>query len=255
MFNENIMNYFNIKFKKVRATNANLFCVGSILNSIIVSLSKKNHISLECNIIGAGLSEIPEKEEVLAKKMNIYALRGNLTKEILEKLSQTKINCTLADPGLLLSYIYPCDNKEKTHKVGIIPHFEDKNDELLKNIQLEKYNWKIIDIENDIQQIVQDINSCECILSSSLHGLIFSDSFNIPNRQIILSKRKNLFKYQDYYSSYNLDTQHVYYDLHNEIITDVDIDIIIKEYAIKKSDIENKQQGLIKAFEDYKQNL
>lgn len=254
MFNENVLNFFNIKFKKVRATNANLFCIGSILNSI-VQPPNNSQKTLECSIIGAGFSEFPNKDEVLTKKTKIYALRGNMTKELLENLSNTTINCTLADPGLLLSHIYPYDKKEKTHKVGIIPHFEDKNDELLKNIQLEKYSWKLIDIENDIAQIVKDINSCECILSSSLHGLIFSDSYNIPNKQIILTKRKDLFKYQDYYSSYNLDTKYTYYDLHNEIVTDADIDIIIKNYAIKKCDIENKQQGLIKAFEDYKQNL
>ena len=254
MLNEHIMNYFNIKFKKVRATNANLFCVGSILNSIVVSPSKKNQMNKECNIIGAGLSEIPQEIEVLAKKMNIYALRGNLTKEILERLSQTKISCTLADPGLLLSHIYPCDNKDKIYKVGIIPHFEDKGDFLLNNIQLEKYSWKIIDIEADIEKFVQDINSCECILSSSLHGLIFSDSFNIPNRQIILSKRKGLFKYQDYYSSYDLELLHIY-DLNSEIITDAEIDTILNEYVIKKCDVKNKQQSLIKAFEDYKQAL
>ena len=51
--------------------------------------------------------------------------------------------------------------------------------------------------------------SCEAIISSALHGLIAADSFFFPNRWIKLSD--NLmggdFKFNDYYSVYDIDIQ------------------------------------------------
>lgn len=254
IFNEHIMKYLGIKFKKVRATNANLFCIGSILNSIIISPENGKHNSNECHILGAGLMEMPKEEDVLAKKIKVYALRGNLTKKSLEKLDKTEFNCVLADPGLLISYLYPCNIDVKPYKVGIIPHFKDKNDEFLNNIQLEKYNYKIIDIEANIEQIIQDINSCECILSSSLHGLIFSDSYGVPNRQILLTKRRTLFKYEDYYSSFNQNLPQII-DLSVEKVTDEVINKVIEEYSIKKEDVTIKQEDLIKALKNYAEEV
>ena len=250
MFNINIMRYLGLEFKKVRATNANTYCIGSILNSIVVQPKLNNQKNKICNILGAGFSNIPEQSEILAKNIKVYALRGKLSKEILENLTQKNIDCILADPGLLVSYLYPYYTTTKLHKVGIIPHFEDKNDILLKNIQLNKYNYKIIDIEDDIETIAKDINCSECILSSSLHGLIFSDSFGIPNRQISLSKKKNNFKYKDYYSSFNQNLPRII-DLQQEIITDETIDEILNSYTCKKEKVKEKQNELLETFEKF----
>ena len=52
--------------------------------------------------------------------------------------------------------------------------------------------------------IIDKICSCEFIVSSSLHGLIVSDSYNVPNLWASFPKDNingGLFKYKDYFSS------------------------------------------------------
>jgi pyruvyltransferase len=43
---------------------------------------------------------------------------------------------------------------------------------------------------------------CKIVLSSSLHGLVLADSFQIPNKRIVLSNNiiGGDFKFKDYYS-------------------------------------------------------
>ena len=49
--------------------------------------------------------------------------------------------------------------------------------------------------------IVDEIVSCENIVSSSLHGLVLSDVYKIPNVWVSFNNRKNPYKYLDYYES------------------------------------------------------
>jgi hypothetical protein len=55
---------------------------------------------------------------------------------------------------------------------------------------------------------LKSIDECECILSSSLHGIIFADSLSMPNCWVSLSEFKpaKKYKFNDYYSAYGLET-------------------------------------------------
>ena len=60
----------------------------------------------------------------------------------------------------------------------------------------------ILDIE-DTENFIQNICLCEIIASSSMHGLIFSDSLGISNTWLKFTDRIHgeHFKFHDYYSS------------------------------------------------------
>lgn len=60
-------------------------------------------------------------------------------------------------------------------------------------------------IYNVWHDIIDQINECEFIISSSLHGLIISDAYNIPNVWAVFSDKivGGEFKYKDYYASVN----------------------------------------------------
>ena len=67
---------------------------------------------------------------------------------------------------------------------------------------------------NTIEQIAylyivspEDIDKCDFILSSSLHGIIVADSFNIPNAWIYLTDKVigKGFKFHDYFSAIGIN--------------------------------------------------
>jgi pyruvyltransferase len=135
-----------------------------------------------------------------SKPKEILAVRGKLTYQNLMNKG-FKAPMIFGDPGLLIKkYSDPITN-EKKYNLGIIPHNSEKHLKVIEQFKCIP-DVKIIDIE-DVNNFLPDLLSCRYIASSSLHGLIFSDSFQIPNIWISLSDKifGGYFKYHDYYSS------------------------------------------------------
>ena len=69
-------------------------------------------------------------------------------------------------------------------------------------------NTHIIDIcTDDFNHLFEEILSCEFIISSSLHGIIFAHSFGIPAFHIICNETVPTiddFKFKDYYSIWSI---------------------------------------------------
>lgn len=137
----------------------------------------------------------------MTRPSKIFAVRGPLTRDRLVKsgISAPKI---FGDPALLLPRVYsPSVNKK--YEIGIIPHYVDKRSEIINTCSKIK-NIKIIDVQQkSMESIIDDILSCEIILSSSLHGLIVADAYNIPNIWIKISNKLvgGSFKFNDYFKS------------------------------------------------------
>ena len=136
------------------------------------------------------------------KKGIIKIVRGPLTRK---RLLEIGCYCPpiYGDPGLLLPLYYN-PTVTKTHKLGIIPHHIH-----YKTIN-EMYNnstdIKVINLINkNIELVIDDILRCERIISSSLHGLIISDAYNIPNKWVKFNNeiRGDDTKFYDYFLSVN----------------------------------------------------
>lgn len=148
-------------------------------------------------ILGSGWSRDSITNFPFAK---IKGVRGYLTKDSL----QINKNIIIGDPGLLMSDIFPCHLKPK-FQIGIIPHESEINDPRLKRLK-QVLGDKITIInpcDKKATNILKKINECQYIVSSSLHGLIISDSYSIPNGRIKLNELddSNDYKFRDYYSS------------------------------------------------------
>lgn len=146
---------------------------------------------------GSGFKSINSKVKVKPKK--ILAVRGPLTRENFMKQG---IDCpeVYGDPALLLPKVY-YPKVSKKYSVGIIPHYVDKNTHLLKKLTKDsKVTFKIIDIEDKIENIIENILSCELIISSSLHGLIVADAYGIQSLYVRFSDKISggNFKFKDY---------------------------------------------------------
>nr|QBK89378.1 MAG: polysaccharide pyruvyl transferase [Mimivirus LCMiAC02] len=147
-------------------------------------------------VYGSGIRDIDQN----INKGIIKIVRGPLTKKRL-----LKIGCycppIYGDPGLLLPLYYNPKIKKK-YKLGIIPHYihYDKINEIYKN---EESIIIINLINKNIEEVINQILSCECTISSSLHGLIVSDAYNIPNKWIQFDNKiyGDNTKYYDYFLS------------------------------------------------------
>jgi hypothetical protein len=126
--------------------------------------------------------------------LDVRALRGPATEK---KLG---VRCDVfGDPALLASRIWPAP-PYKTHHIGIMPHYTDMDSPELEQVRRRFPDAKIISVENQVDQVVSEIASCELILSSSLHGLIVADSYGIPNYRLVLGGKLTGgdFKFIDY---------------------------------------------------------
>ena len=167
----------------------NYAVIGSILQ-----WSKKNSI-----VWGAGFIS-PTK--TFYKPKEVLAVRGPLSRKI---FLENAIDCpeVYGDPALILPLIY-YPKIEKKYKYGIIPHYYDFNHEWVNSMKNQK-DVLVIDlmVYTDYQLVVNQILSCEKILSTSLHGVIVSDAYKVPNIHISISDKVmgSEFKFEDYYQS------------------------------------------------------
>ena len=143
-----------------------------------------------------------DRDFVLPQK--ICSVRGRKTYEFLKNRG---IECpsVFGDPALLLPRFYTPKRMEKRYKLGVIPHVIDWDYDVMRKIRKERNDILVIDLAHYDKwtDVIDQICSCEAIASSSLHGLIVSDAYNVPNCWITLSGKISggLFKYFDYFSS------------------------------------------------------
>lgn len=185
--------------KKVRLFNTllrkrgkeNLLAIGSIV---------ENFCNDESVIWGSGAMYGDRPLQHKPKK--VCAVRGKLTRDYF--LSQG-VDCpeVYGDPALLFPTFYTPTAKKK-YKLGIIPHYRDFNLPHIKTFRDAHLDVLFIQLQGYTcwQDIINQICSCERIVSSSLHGIILSDAYGIPNARMICSDaiEGGDFKYKDYMS-------------------------------------------------------
>lgn len=171
------------------------------IGSILTLFPIKNSI-----IWGSGI--ISEKAPIKGRPQEVRAVRGPLTRQ---RLLDQGINCpeVYGDPALLLPFFYKPFIKKK-YSLGIIPHYTDQHNPLWKNLYKE-IDVLVIDIRcyEHWLDFIDQICQCETIASSSLHGLIVSEAYGIPNLWIKLkgSKLTDDFKYHDFFLSIGRDRE------------------------------------------------
>ena len=178
-----------------------------------------------------------------------YAVRGRLTKErLIEKGIEVSNDIKLVDPGLMVSKIYDIGNVTKKYKIGIIPHYVDED----RIVQLYGDKYRIISMKtSDVQNLCRQIMECEMIISSSLHGIIFSHSLGVPAYHIELSKLQegDNFKFKDYYSCYDSNPTYKTFKCEDYVIPFNNIVNYDSQNRVKsnptKSDILKKQNDFL----------
>ena len=167
-------------------TRPNLIGAGSIL-----------HWSDRKSIVwGTGL--ISESTKLRSAPARIVAVRGHLTRQ---RLAEQGIHCPglVGDPGSLISDLFAVDRPPQG--VGIVPHYVDRDAPFVAEC-LER-GAVLIDPFSPLETYLTAIASCEVIVSSSLHGIVFAHAYGRPAVWVTLSSGVigGRFKFLDYWSS------------------------------------------------------
>jgi pyruvyltransferase len=139
---------------------------------------------------GAGFSW--EHAQPYDHNAQYIAVRGNLSAERLEKSVKY-----VGDPALLLPLLYTPPAGKK-YLYGIIPHWSEVEHYINRYPDIH-----IIDPFQSVTDFIDDLVSCEKVISSGLHGLIVADAYGIPNAWHA-GAPKDWFKYFDYYTTTDL---------------------------------------------------
>ena len=228
--------------------NCNFIGVGSVLE-------KLEEAPEDVTIWGAGF--MYEESRFSLTKQNILAVRGKLSASHLIGLSKkegpgSNFPCAIGDPGLLINRTDKA--LPKRYKIGFIPHYIDRSNENSKYIRsLEGIHY--IDIMQEPSSFIKDISQCEYVISSSLHGIVAADAFEIPNLHVLLSPKVFglNYKFRDYYSAFDQD--HKFVDLQSLQPREISVRRLlnsIQDNYQKKPNMQELEDGLIKSFEEWK---
>lgn len=134
------------------------------------------------------------------RRAKYLAVRGPLTRE---KVLSCGGECppVYGDPALLLPLVFLASPKKKT-KVTIIPHYVDY--QRVKEAVKDNQEIDVIKMMTaDFDTTLQEINSSNFVISSSLHGLILAVAYDIPCLWVEFSD--GIFgddvKYYDFFAS------------------------------------------------------
>jgi pyruvyltransferase len=195
-FGDLITPYINNKYcKNSMITYVEDSYIGTkiISTGSIIRLCNNNTI-----VYGSGIRDISQK----VNNGLIISVRGPLTFNNYNK-QHNLIHCAYGDPGLLMPLFYNPPIINKSYELGIIPHYVDYN-----NIVSMYKNDKVLIInllDGNIENVINQILNCKNIISSSLHGLIVSDAYKIPNLWIKYDNKikGDDTKFHDYFNSVN----------------------------------------------------
>lgn len=153
---------------------------------------------------GSGAIDLKQTTRFI-KQNKYHAVRGPMTRD---RIIKTGGDCPeiYGDPSMLLPILFPKNNiRNLSHsEISILPHWVDLD--VVKGYDNSQDNSiKIIDIRSEAMKVLSEIASSNILLTSSLHGVIVGEAYDIPTLFVEFGTRLygGKFKFYDYFSSTN----------------------------------------------------
>jgi len=140
------------------------------------------------------------------------AVRGNLTKA---QFQNDMTSTAIGDGGLILENVYKPKKQLHRYKLGVFPNYVDivnMRDDPIEEFKIFKQypnDVLLIDPRNYVETVLDQLCSCDNIITSSLHGAVASDSYEINygifesrETQIAIHRLQGSFKFRDYFSAF-----------------------------------------------------
>ncbi len=184
-----------------KQADCDMAAIGSILGGIL-QRSWKRWARLRfspVHIWGSGFIRAPETRELVARgALKIHAVRGHATRTGLAMPE----SLALGDPGLLAGHLVDTPVR-KRYSWAIVPHTVDRDMAVIRGLKACTPHAVVADLSGDPDACLQAIAGAECVISTSLHGLIVADALGIPSIWAKMSGRVSgdRYKFEDYYSA------------------------------------------------------
>ena len=208
-------------FKSKTGLNYSLICFDEPSNAkydyettlaLVGSIALKAVTRPGTTLLGVGtISENQLKQiSIMAKNVQVLGVRGPRSRDAF--LSKFGLNPeVVGDPGLYLYEVFKeqidkeRENQENMKDLCFVSHMVENEQfaDLFK-----EFKNVTISAGGDIEPIIKFISTCRSIVSSSLHGVIFSHALSIPAAPVQVSQKiyGGDWKYFDYYYGINVTT-------------------------------------------------
>lgn len=154
---------------------AELIATGSILGKARASMS----------VFGSGAMT---ERAAPHPEARLWAVRGPRSLEVARRAGADVSKTVLGDPALLLPLVHaPPVSPE--HPLALVPHYVDR--EVATTLTPPPGSRFVNVLRADPLEVVDEIRSCEAVVSSSLHGLVVAQAYGIPFAWLRLSDKLN----------------------------------------------------------------
>lgn len=152
------------------------------------------------NLVVWGSGFVDTSHSLQVRPRQICAVRGPLTRQ---RLLDSGVECPdiVGDPALLYSMFYR-PQVSKDYRLGVLAHWRDQDLPAVRRL-VDNDGTRFIDITAGLEEVADQINSCERVASSSLHGMVAGDGYGVPSMWVRFSDRPygDGFKFRDYLAS------------------------------------------------------
>lgn len=133
--------------------------------------------------------------------INVFAVRGKLTREDLTLKLGWNVPEVYGDPALLLPRFLPKREESVSNgKTVIVPHFMHAR--YFNNSNSNAVH--VVDVEQGMEEVVQEIAGADACISTSLHGVIIAQAYGVPWTWLRISDHPlggGTFKFDDFFST------------------------------------------------------
>lgn len=137
---------------------------------------------------------------------DIRFVRGPLSADVLKRYQVAYIS----DPAIIAPLYLPSIPQERSFKMGYVPYF--KTPDSLGRAIADAIGARLISPTLTPQDFINEIASCDKIISEAMHGAILADAYRIPWAGVRLISggiegRVSLFKWADWMKSLGISAR------------------------------------------------
>lgn len=178
-----------------------LLAIGSVL-----------HLAQPSDVVwGAGMNVKSGTELVALPTLDVRAVRGPRTHDLLTIRFRQAAPPIFGDPGLLLGALAPrlVVPEGKRTGISIVPNLNELAT-LASREHVVNPRWRL-------PRVLRRIAASKLVVGTSLHGIIVAESLGVPARAV-RATAEGAFKYEDYYLATGRDPDAVLADTVDEAI-------------------------------------